>query len=179
MQTLTHSVIRLFFDILHGIDRADVPFIVALEFAVFLGYDGQLEQKSGMETDLFQSVMEQLNKTEMTKTENALMWLYVKTWGPKGQHVLDDENLWNFGGEDLDAAIMKICYPRKKETSDRIDDLIKHTTEQFEGGIDEFWKWSREIHGEVRKFFTDHMQFEFIIYFVNSRSLKTCQQKSK
>ena len=146
MLTMTHSVIRLFFDILHGIDRADVPFIVALEFAVFLG---QLEQKSGMEMDLFQSVMEQLNKTEMSKTENALMWLFVKTWGPKAQHVLDDENLWNFGGEDLDAAIMRICYPRKKETTGRIDDLTKLIIERFEG-IDEFWKWSRGMHSEVR-----------------------------
>ena len=149
LQTIIYSVIRLFFDILHGIDRADVPFIVALEFSVFLGYDGQLDQKSGMEMDLFKSVIEQLNETDVTKTENALMWLYVKTWGPKGQHVLDDENLWNFGGEDLDAAIMRICYPRKKETTDRIDDLTKLIIERFEG-IDEFWKWSRGMHSEVR-----------------------------
>ena len=134
---------------MHGIDRAEISFVAALEFAVFLGYDGQLEQKSGIETDLFQSVMEQLNKTEMTKTENALMWLYVKTWGPKGQHVLDNENLWNFGGEDLDAAIMRICYPRKKETTNRIEDLRKLITERFEG-IDELCKWSRGIHSEVR-----------------------------
>ena len=28
------SVVRLFFDILHGIDRADIPLVVALEFAI-------------------------------------------------------------------------------------------------------------------------------------------------
>ena len=105
MENLGHSVVRLFFDILHGIDRADVPLVVALEFAIFLGYDGQLEQKSDMETDIFQSVIEQLKNTEMTNLENAMMWLYVKSWGPKAHHVLDDANLWNFGGEDLEAFI--------------------------------------------------------------------------
>ena len=37
------SVVRLFFDILHGIDRSNIPLIVALEFAILLGFDGQLK----------------------------------------------------------------------------------------------------------------------------------------
>ena len=147
-QTLIYSVIRLFFDILHGIDRADVPLIIALEFAVYLGYDGQLKQDSGMETDLFQSVIDQLQRTEMTKTENALMWLYVKSWGHKGQHVLDNEQLWNFGGEDLEAAIMKTGYPKKKGSTERIDDLTKLIIGRFEK-MDEFYNWSKSIHEEV------------------------------
>ena len=142
-------MVRLFFDILHGIDRADVPLVIALEFALFLGYDGQLEQKSSMETDLFQSVIDQLKKTEMTNTENALMWLYVKTWGPKGQHILDDASLWNFGGQDLEAAIMRTSYPKKKESTERIDDLTKLIIGRFEK-MEEFFNWSRSIHGEVR-----------------------------
>ena len=97
---------RLFFDILHGIDRADIPLVVALEFAILLGYDGQLKQNSDMEKELFQCTIAQLNKTKMTKVENALMWLYVKTWGLQGQHVIDRNEMWNFGGEDLQEAIM-------------------------------------------------------------------------
>ena len=92
------SVVRLFFDILHGIDRADIPLVVALEFAILLGYDGQLKQNSDMEMELFQSTIDQLKKTKMTKTENALMWLYVKTWGLQGQHVIEKDDIWNFGG---------------------------------------------------------------------------------
>ena len=152
IQTLTHSVVRLFFDILHGIDRADVPLVIALEFAIFLGYDGQLEQKSGMETDLFESVIDQLNTTEMTNIENALMWLYVKSWGPKAQHILDDKNLWNFGGEDLEAAIIKTGYPKKKDSTERINALTKLIIGRFEK-IDDFFRWSRSIHGEVRFLF--------------------------
>ena len=92
------SVVRLFFDILHGIDRADIPLVVALEFAILLGYDGQLKQNSDMEMELFQSTIDQLKKTKMTKIENALMWLYVKTWGLQGQHVIEKDDMWNFGG---------------------------------------------------------------------------------
>ena len=103
-----------------------------------------------MEMDLFKSVIEQLNETDVTKTENALMWLYVKTWGPKGQHVLDDENLWNFGGEDLEAAIIKTGYPKKKDSTERINNLTKLIIGRFEK-MNEFYDWSRAIHGEVRR----------------------------
>ena len=123
--------------------------VIALELAIFLGYDGQLDQKSGMEMDLFQSVMDQLKETEMTNTENALMWLFVKSWGPKGQHVLDDKNLWNFGGEDLEAVLLRASYPKKKYSTERIDDLTKLIIGRFEK-IDEFYHWSRSIHSEVR-----------------------------
>ena len=94
------SVVRLFFDILHGIDRADIPLVVALEFAILLGYDGQLKQNSDMKMELFQSTIDQLKKTKMTKAENALMWLYVKTWGLQGQHVIEKDDIWNFGGAE-------------------------------------------------------------------------------
>ena len=100
-------VVRLFFDILHGIDRTDIPLVVALEFAILLGYDGQLKQNSEMEKELFQSSIDQLKDTKMTKIENALIWLYVKTWGLQGQHVIDEEELWNFGREDLESALLK------------------------------------------------------------------------
>ena len=70
------------------------------------------------------------------------------SWGPKGQHVLDDASLWNFGGEDLEAAIMKTGYPKKKDSTERIDDLIKLIIGRFEK-MEGFYTWSRSIHGEV------------------------------
>ena len=86
--------------------------MVALEFVILLGFDGQLKQNSDMEKELFQSGIDQLKKTKMTKIDNALIWLYVKTWGLQGQHVIDEETLWNFGTEDLESALNKIVYPR-------------------------------------------------------------------
>ena len=56
------SVVRLFFDLLHGIKRMDVPLIMVAEFAIFLGYDGQLEQNSDMEKELFASAIDQLKE---------------------------------------------------------------------------------------------------------------------
>ena len=56
------SVLRLFFDLLHGIKRMDVPLMMVLEFAIFLGYDGQLEQNSDMEKELFTSAIDQLKE---------------------------------------------------------------------------------------------------------------------
>ena len=111
-------MVRLFFDILHGIDRADIPLIVALEFAILLGYDGQLKQNSDLEKELFQSTIDQLKRTEMTKMENALIWLYAKTWGLQGQHIIEQEELWNFGGEDLKEAIIGIAYPMGMKTEE-------------------------------------------------------------
>ena len=49
----------------------------------------------------------------MTKLENALVWLYVKTWGRFGEHVIK-ENIWNFSANDLEKAIMGLAFPRKK-----------------------------------------------------------------
>ena len=44
---------------------------------------------------------------------------------------------------------MGIAFPRK-ETSDRIRDLHKLILEKVEiGGVDEFCKWARSVHGNV------------------------------
>ena len=40
----------------------DIPLMMVLEFAILLGYDGQLDQNSDMEKELFASAMEQLKK---------------------------------------------------------------------------------------------------------------------
>ena len=152
------SVVRLFFDILHGIDRADIPLVVALEFAILLGYDGQLKQNSDMEKELFQSSIDQLKKTKMSKLENAMIWLYVKTWGLQGQHVIDESALWNFGDEDLESAIIGIAYPRKQkkideETEDKInliEELRKLIMGKFDDNKNAFYEWSQTVHEEVR-----------------------------
>ena len=56
------SAVRLFFDLLHGIKRMDVPLVMVLEFSIFLGYDGKLEQNSDMEEQLFASAIDQLQE---------------------------------------------------------------------------------------------------------------------
>ena len=85
-------MVRLFFDILHRIDRADISLVVALEFAILLGYDSQLKQNFDLEKELFQSTIDQLKRTKMTKIKNALMWLYLKTWGLQASMFLTRMN---------------------------------------------------------------------------------------
>ena len=151
-------MVRLFFDILHGIDCADIPLVIALELTILLGYDGQLKQNSAMETELFQSGIDQLKKTKMTKLENAMIWLYVKTWGLQGQHVINEDTLWNFGTEDLELALNKIVYPRKRKKNDEksggeislIEELRKRIMEKFDDDKVKFYEWSQTVHEEVR-----------------------------
>ena len=59
---ISESAVRLWFDLLHGIKRIDVPLMMVLEFAILLGFDGQLDQNSDMEKELFASAIEQLKE---------------------------------------------------------------------------------------------------------------------
>jgi len=86
----------------------------------------------------------------MTKLENALIWLYVKTWGKFGDHIIGEKDLWNFDDIHLERAIMGLAYPRKKEKRERVKDLTKLIMEKFEeGGLAAFREWSGEIHNQV------------------------------
>ena len=162
----------------------DVQLMTVIEFMVFLGWDGKLEANSDMEKELFLSAIDQLKERfsqaqdydfvshifsfipncvilnlwhkemEMTKIENALIWLYVKTWGKFGEHIIE-KDLWKFTGRDLETAIMGLAYPRKrksneKENTERVHALNDLIMGRFEdGGIDAFRKWSGEIHAQV------------------------------
>ena len=86
------------------------------------------------------------------------MWLYVKSWGVQGQHVIDKDQMWNFGGDDLEEAIMGIAYTRRKKTENRDEDenkedlvesLRKLILGKFDDKKEEFYKWSQNIHDEV------------------------------
>lgn len=67
-------VLRLFFDLLHGIKRIDVPLMMVVEFTILLGYDGQLEQ-SDMEMELFTSAINQL-KERFNRTSLNFVFIF-------------------------------------------------------------------------------------------------------
>ena len=135
---------------MHGIRITGITLVVALEFAIFLGYDGQLQQNSNLEMELFTSIIDQIKKNNMTKIEKALVRLYVKSWNHFGQHLLDEESLWNFGGEDLEAALKAIAYQRKNDKTERTKDLKDLIMERFDNNEADFLEWSRSLHNEVR-----------------------------
>ena len=59
---ISERVVRLFFDLLHGIKRMDVPLVMVVEFMIFLAYDGKLEANSDVEKELFTSAIDQLKE---------------------------------------------------------------------------------------------------------------------
>ena len=86
----------------------------------------------------------------MTKLENALIWIYVQTWGKFGDHVTEVDVLWDFSDKDLETAIMSLAYPRKTQKSERIQALTDLIMEKFEqGGLAAFREWSGEFHNRV------------------------------
>ena len=92
--------------------------------------------------------------TKMTNLENALIWLYVKTWGKYGEHVIEEKDLWKFSMKDLKKAIMSLAYPEKTEKSERVQALNDLIMEKFEkGGRAAFYQWSFEIHDQALETF--------------------------
>ena len=84
----------------------------------------------------------------MTKLENALIWLYLKTWGKLGDHVIEEKDLWNFSGDDLEKAIMGLAFPRRNEKTQRVEALTTLIMEQFKQDATAFYEWAATIHRE-------------------------------
>ena len=85
----------------------------------------------------------------MTKLENVLVWLYVKTWGKFGDHVIAEKSLWNFSENDLRTALMDLAYPKKDKNTERVQALTDLIMEKFEQDSMAFLRWSVKIHQEV------------------------------
>ena len=108
----------------------------------------------------------------MTKLENALVWLYVKTWGKFGDHVIQEKGLWNFADEDLETVIMSLSFPRKKEKTERVKALTDLIMEKFEQDGVAFREWVAKIHDEVIETLPQATQLDVI-----DQQLTTPQQQ--
>ena len=79
---------------------------------------------------------------KLDKKEQALVWLYVKTWHAYGDHIIEYNNyfannhisawndknwggLWTFDDDDMEAALISIAYSKKEERrTDRLNSWI-------------------------------------------------------
>ena len=86
----------------------------------------------------------------MTQLENAIVWLYIKTRGKFGDHVIEEKYLWNFSGNDLETVIMSLAFPRKKEKTERVKALTDLIMEKFEQDGIAFREWVVKIHEQVQ-----------------------------
>ena len=85
----------------------------------------------------------------MTKLENALVWLYIKTWGKFGDHVIDEKDLWNFGADDLETVLKTLAFPRKREKTERFQALADLIMEKFEQDGMALYECAAKIHKEA------------------------------
>ena len=85
----------------------------------------------------------------MTQLENALVWLYVKTWGKFGDHMIEKTDFWKFNGDELEKAITKLAFPRKNEKTERVQALTDLIMEKFDQDSMVFYQWAVKIHEEV------------------------------
>ena len=93
-----------------------------------------------------------MNHTVWIKVDRVnlrVAWLYVKSWNNFGQHVIDETGLWNFGGDDLEAALMALTYKRKTDKTERTKDLKEMIMERFDNNMAAFVEWSQSLHSEV------------------------------
>ena len=91
----------------------------------------------------------------MTNLENALIWLYVKTWGKFGDHVIEEKDLWNFSAGDLETVIMGLTFPggkkkrMKLENNERVKALTDLIMDKFDQDGTAFYEWVVTLHNEV------------------------------
>ena len=105
----------------------------------------------------------------MTKLENVLVWLYVKTWGKFGDHVIAEKGLWNFTANDLETALISLAYPRKKKKSERVQALTDLIMGKFEqGGLAAFREWSGELHEQIIETLPESVELEVTKTVTNS-----------
>ena len=117
---------------------------MTIEFAILLNYEEQLKKNSEMEKELFQSIIDQLKETKMSKIENSLIWLYAKSWGFQGHHMTEKSELWKFGEEDLKTAVEEIVFSKTNPGQKLQEQLQELILKKFENKT-EFHKWAEPL----------------------------------
>ena len=99
----------------------------------------------------------------MSKLENALAWLYIKTWGKFGDHVIKEKQLWNFDAEHLEAAVKSLTYSNKKFKNERVKALTGLIMENFEKvDLADIREWSGELHEQVIETFQQSVELDSV-----------------
>ena len=65
-----YITIRTIFDFLHGVDFEDVELSVGIEILAWTNFDGQLDQKSDTETEIFNEFAKQLKAFKVHLLKN-------------------------------------------------------------------------------------------------------------
>ena len=145
-----------------------MDFHIAIELAVFIGHEGQIEMKSKLEMRLLSRLIEYIKKSNLSRLEHALAFIYLKCWGPNAKegffviklqfqncckklskHVLDT-NFLTFSKEDFRGALIMISLPMELEMNENMKQLKILILDHFSNDVDKFNNWSRSNYEEVK-----------------------------
>ena len=62
-----------------------MEFYKAIELAVFIGHEGQIEMNSKLEMRLLSRLVEYITESNLSRLEHALAFIYLKCWGPNAK----------------------------------------------------------------------------------------------
>ena len=62
-----------------------IDFHNAIELAVFIGHEGQIEMNSKLEIRLLGRLVKFVKESKLTPLEHALAFIYLKSWGPNAK----------------------------------------------------------------------------------------------
>ena len=86
-EDFSYNVVKVFFDQLHHVTTNEVSLIDALELLVFCNHQGQLDMKSGFETQLHEELSDQILAKMKNPKELCCIWLYLRSFGPSGRDL--------------------------------------------------------------------------------------------
>ena len=66
-----------------------MEFYKAIELAVFIGHEGQIEMNSKLEMRLLSRLVEYIKESNLSRLEQALAFIYLKCWGPNAKEGFD------------------------------------------------------------------------------------------
>ena len=81
----SYKVVRIFFDQLHHVTSNEVSLPDALELMVFCNYEGQIDQKSEFETQLYKDLRHQILAKIKDSRQLCFIWMFLRSWGPSGR----------------------------------------------------------------------------------------------
>ena len=63
-----------------------MQFHIAIELAVFVGHEGQIEMDSKLEIGILSRLVQYIKESNLTRLEHALAFIYLKSWGPNAKY---------------------------------------------------------------------------------------------
>ena len=145
------SSIRKVYDSLHGISNDSVCIDEAIEIMAYCLDDGKIDQESEFETELYNSLLQQLEKmkNDISDETLALIWIYLQTVGKPVESLLMKRGLWNFDKRDFKSAILTVTWDEVIENDKVILTIKRLIVNRLKSQNQYPVKWLKDLYNEV------------------------------